>query len=211
MELVKKITMRDIGAEKQLEKVAKEGVTLDLANIAGVARGVKTGVSGFGEWNALTGDFLAINTETGIEFRSATLILPSIAQDIVINALKNADNGVDLAFTIYASPDKDPSGKIRGKGYKFGARPLMQPKEADELARLKNLFPTQKPSVETPKEETPAPAAATPAPVEAPKEVSKTGAVYEASPKTESTTAKPATAAPAKTEPAKSPSVPAKK
>lgn len=158
MNLVKKITMRDIAATEQLERVKSEKISLDIAHVGGTARGVKSGTSSFGEWTALTGDFWAQNVATGEEYRSTVLIMPSIAQDLVVNALRDSDNNaVDLAFTITATPDV-ADGVVRGRGYKFGAKPVIQPKEADEMSRIKSLFAGQQ------KPQLPAPQAVQPQP-----------------------------------------------
>lgn len=147
MEVLKKITMKEIGSADLLAECAKTGKEIVLAHIAGVARGVKTGVSGFGEYHTLQGTFVAKHVN-GKEFKAAQLILPALANDLVLSEMQNAgENGVDLAFTIIAKPDTSGRG---GTGYKFGAVPLLPPRKNDELAHLTTLLPAIEARPESP-------------------------------------------------------------
>ena len=172
MELLKKITMKDIGTSDQLADVKRAQKEVELADISGVATGIKSSIGVNGESIGLTGDFLARNVATGEEFRSTVLYMPDIAQKLVIEALRDSDGGVELAFTITAKPDL-VNGQIRttGTGYKFGAKPLRAPAADDKLSRMRAALPERK-AISAPTQEThttPEPATAPAAkPVSAP-------------------------------------------
>lgn len=178
MNLVKKITLKDIRVTENLKDRLKADKQIILATFAGVARDVKTGVGTYGQWYKLIGEFYAFVPGTGEEYQSAQCILPDVANNIVVSGLADSDNrGVDFAFEILAQEDTSQIG------YKFLARPLMETKVSNNLAHLKNLASkssavkqlqagqeeaaktTAQPEAipETPKPETPKPEAPKPA------------------------------------------------
>lgn len=145
MQIVKKITMRDLGTEEQIKQVVEGNKTVELAHVYGTASSVKSGESAYGPWYGLVGEFTAVNASTGEEYHSAVAILPEIAQELVIAALKDSTAGVDIAFTILAIPHR-PEGKVKGLGFKYGAKPLMQPKISESMQRLRSLLPGSAPA-----------------------------------------------------------------
>jgi len=100
--------------------------------VIGVARGTKEGVSTYGPWTSLLGDFYAINTQTGEEFRSGQCFLPDTANNLVIGALKGSPDGVEFAFDIGVKPSaKEPETK-----YEYTVAPVIKVQENDQMASL---------------------------------------------------------------------------
>jgi hypothetical protein len=140
-DFLKKITMKDV----QLGKARLQGMILkgelkepiDIMHVAGIATDIKTGTSTYGEWSAMVGRFWAFNLLDQKEFVSRSCILPPLAQDITVDALK-ADNSVEFAYVITAIPD----ATREATGVKYGVRPITQVKERDDVNELKQLFGT---------------------------------------------------------------------
>lgn len=136
--ILKKITMKELGAtSEQIEIVKQTKKEVFLADVAGVATDIKGGETQYGPWTALKGRFVARDA-AGNDYQSSTLIMPDIANDLILNELKDADentHGVQFAFRIVAQPDM-VAGELRGKGYKYGATPLLAPKPDDASFRL---------------------------------------------------------------------------
>jgi len=125
--LIKKISINKvIGGKPKIAEIAKyfadhpEEKALYLARFFGTANGTKNGISDFGEWMCLTGQFRAINVETGETFDSGICFLPDVAQDMVLGALTGS-NAVDFAFDIGVVLDASSA-----TGYVYIATPLVQ-------------------------------------------------------------------------------------
>lgn len=129
--------------------VAKCHGKLDMKNlpkgpilrVLGVARGTKTGTSTFGQWEALTGDFVAIDLTTGEEYRSGVCFMPTIALGLVTGALAGSPDGVEFAFDIGVKPSaKEPDSK-----YEYTVKPVVKVKENDQMSALKALVMAEAP------------------------------------------------------------------
>lgn len=129
--LQKKISVAKCFGKVTAARVAKAGNTLFLGRVFGSASGTKTGVTDFGEWIALTGQFRAIAKETGECFDSAVCFLPDVAQDLVIGQLNAGAKAVDFAFDISAVADE--SVPI---GFTYRAAPVLQMEEDSPIARI---------------------------------------------------------------------------
>lgn len=133
--LIKKISIaKVIGGKPKIASIVKffdenkTASSMVLARFYGSAVGTKTGVSDFGEWTCLTGQFRAINKTTGESFDSGICFLPDVALDLVVGAL--GQGSVDFAFDIGVVLDDDSA-----TGYVYTAIPLMQ-EESNPISRL---------------------------------------------------------------------------
>lgn len=132
--LQKKISVAKVCGKIGAARVAKaENGTLKLMRVFGSASGIKTGVSDFGEWRALTGQFRAVNLETGETFDSGVCFLPDVALDLVAGAIESGAKGVDFAFDISAVVDESVA-----VGYSYRASPLIQAEEESAISRLES-------------------------------------------------------------------------
>lgn len=114
-----------------------------ILRVFGVARGVLTGTSTFGQWEALSGDFIAVNLETGEEFRSGKAFMPDIALNLVTGALAGSPDGVEFAFDFGVKPSaKDPENK-----YEYTVKPVVKAKESDQIANLRALVAEAAPAL----------------------------------------------------------------
>lgn len=121
--------------------VAKVHGKIDRANlpkgpivrVLGIATGTKTGPDKNrpGEvWTGLTGDFVAINTESGEEFRAGVCFLPTVGQNLVLGTLGGNPDGVEFALDISV---KKADNAV---GYEYVVAPVVKPKESDAMAAL---------------------------------------------------------------------------
>jgi hypothetical protein len=130
--LQKKLSVAKVFGKITAVKVAQaENQVLKIMRVFGSATGKKTGVSDFGEWVALTGQFRAINPATGETFDSATLFLPDVALDLIVAQLDGGAQAVDFAFDISAVADESVA-----VGYSYRASPLIEAEAESPLARL---------------------------------------------------------------------------
>lgn len=132
MQIIKKVSASTvIGSTKELRKLAEsgEGKSVDIMRVVGVAIGVKSGMSSYGEWVALRGNFSATNMETGEEFRGSTLYVPDEITDMIAAQLSTATS-VEFGVIIGV---KESDLVI---GYEYVVTPLMDTGESDPIAAL---------------------------------------------------------------------------
>lgn len=131
--LQKKISIAKVFGKINSAVISKQGEngTLKLMRVLGAANGVKSGVSDFGEWRALAGQFRATNISTGEVFDSAVCFLPDVALELVIAQLEGGAKGVEFAFDISAVLDETVA-----VGYSYRASPLIQSEEESPISRL---------------------------------------------------------------------------
>lgn len=130
--LQKKISVAKVFGQKITPAlVIKNAGPLHVMRVLGAASGVKTGVSDFGEWEALTGQFRAYNPATGEAFDSGVLFMPSVALDLIAGQIRNGALGVEFAFDIYAVEDESSS-----VGYSYRATPIIQDTSESPVSRL---------------------------------------------------------------------------
>lgn len=150
--LISKITLKAIGAQPKPHTIKTR---TRVAEVYGSARKYSIGSSTFGSFVKFHGDFEAVNALTGEDFRSPALLLPELAQELIVNALNHAgatagkikseDNkavegeaassAVDFAFAIICNPVQD--GKPSTTGYTYQIEPIVEPTGADPLAALR--------------------------------------------------------------------------
>lgn len=134
-EPLKKITMKEIGANELIEKCKNTGKVVVLAHIYGTATDATMGSTSLGEFIKFKGRFEAV-LESGKRYSAPAIILPSIVNDVIANTLSDSANGrIDFAYTILAKPDSNAFG------FKYGAQPLIEPRATDELLALRALVP----------------------------------------------------------------------
>lgn len=150
MNYVKKLSVKTVCGKPTFEKDAKDGASVSLMQVFGQAQGVKAGTSNFGEWEALTGNFEAVNLETGEAYRAATLFLPDLAHEPLVMAMKaNPDTPIDFAIEITAAKDSTVA-----VGYVYGMKTLIEAETADPLKVLREKAQKQ---LAAPAEEKPKP------------------------------------------------------
>lgn len=145
LNLQKKISVAKVCGKVTATRIAKAGGALKLATFAGIASDIKQGVSDFGEWEALTGQFRAINAETGEVFDSAVCFLPDVALNLVKAQLAGGAKAVEFAFEISAVEDESVA-----VGYSYRASPLLEISEDDPMQRLMAKVPTFAPALSAP-------------------------------------------------------------
>lgn len=128
--IVKKLSIKGILGRKP--KVPEDGKVNWLVQFIGVATGMKTGSSNFGEWTALTGSFQGVNMETGDVMRSGMCFMPDVALNLITPALGQKDTkGIEFAFNIGVKADEKST-----IGYVYVAEPVLEASENDPLEML---------------------------------------------------------------------------
>lgn len=134
--IVKKLSGKVlVGNVKTYVKDLQEGQSVELFQVVGIARKIKTGISNFGEWEALMGEFVAealVGAKAGQRYRTGQLFLPDVALNLVASELTSGNiNGIQLGFKVGAMVDETSS-----TGYVYTAEFLMEPEENDPLESL---------------------------------------------------------------------------
>lgn len=136
--VLNKITTATIGVdvEKEIAKNAKgKDVSVAKKNehnsllfrVGGIASGIESGSSQFGDWIAFEGQFQAVLIETGEVFRSPRLFLPGMAESLLKGAVTTATGPVSFLFDIGVTPD--PEGAV---GYQWEVTSQMEPDEGND-------------------------------------------------------------------------------
>jgi len=125
----KKLSTKKI-VGKVLVRELEEGDN-DLYEIVGIASGIKTGSTDYGEYAGLTGNFAARNIKTGESFRSGVAFLPDVANDPIIGQLQAGASAVEFGWIIGVKTDDEST-----VGYVYYARPLIEADENDPLELL---------------------------------------------------------------------------
>lgn len=143
---LKKISTGTVGlAPKQMNVIATDekfaGKPVPVMRVYGTARGTKKGTSNFGPYIGFLGEFEAINLCDGQKYRSKTLLLPSLAEQMLADSLDEAKSKSPDAFIEFGldvTAEKNVSAK-GGWEFKWGIKPLKQPEflgETDSLSKL---------------------------------------------------------------------------
>lgn len=129
---ISKLTMATIGAGKIAKRAVVEERELVVCRIFGIASDVKVKKMPNGDiFEAIVGNFEAINAETGEVFGSGILYLPSGLHERVLEPLKNGDSTIQFGLEISAFPADNPAG------YSWKAKQIVKPDQADPLAALR--------------------------------------------------------------------------
>ena len=102
---------------------------LKICRIAGFASGTKSGVTQYGTWTALAGEFAATNYDTGEVFASKTTLIPGAMGEALTTAMDNllADNpdgAPKLRFSVDISLTRSP--REPDKKYVYVVRPVIE-------------------------------------------------------------------------------------
>lgn len=100
---------------------------LKLCRIAGFASGTKTGVTQYGKWEALTGEFAATNFLTGEIFAGKTCLIPAAMGEALVTAVETAlerDAGSKVRFSVDISVARSP--REPDKKYVYFVRPVIE-------------------------------------------------------------------------------------
>lgn len=139
IELLSKLSLKSVYGAVNIKVLHEGKKTIHLMRVLGIASGVKTGSSNFGDWLAFTGNFKATNLETGAEFRSGKIFLPTIASGLIEGAIQQAEtDSVQFAFDIGVKPVQDRQGK---DSYEYTVTPLVEAQDNDPLKQLENTLP----------------------------------------------------------------------
>lgn len=123
--VAKKVTVKDVFGPFNVDKIPTGG-ELALCRLAGVARGVKSGMSQYGNWDCLVGDFAGTNKETGEITVASSCIVPGAMGDALVSAL-NAAQLEDAAAEVSFSVDVFAKVSARDdKKYEYIVRPVIQ-------------------------------------------------------------------------------------
>jgi hypothetical protein len=125
--IIKKISIKGIVGEI---KVPAEGETVKLCRLAGIANGMKTVATTFGDSVGLLGNFAGINLETGEVFNSGLMYAPAILTDMLTPQLEQG-NSVEFAFDVTITGDKTVAVK-----YRYGLATLIEPAADDPMVKL---------------------------------------------------------------------------
>lgn len=129
-----------MGAIPKGLKKMEDGATVQLYTIIGIAEGAEVGHSTLGDYTSFNGTFQGTVLENGKVFRSKQLFLPSIAEDMLTDALAGSGGGsvefaieIGIRRTIKLNANKEEVGA----GYEYTVRPIMEIDESsDPLAHL---------------------------------------------------------------------------
>jgi len=146
MQLVKKLGAKQIlGTVKNVVKdqCPKDGDTYKAYSVYGIANGIKTGTSNFGEWCAFQGKMEAVNYVTGESFAAPQCFIPEPLQSMLRDALAENDT-IEFAFSVHVKRRDDLK-----EGYEYIVEPHKAAQEADPLAALRNLLPAPPATAQT--------------------------------------------------------------
>jgi hypothetical protein len=158
MQYLSKITLKSIDAQPKPRSVTAPEI---LAHVFGIARRFRVGSSAYGIFHSFLGEFEAVNLSTGEVTRSGRILLPPIAEKILLErmeaggatagkdrtATQDEEDGeaasepIEFAFAIGVRPLYGPDGKTlseRGSGYEYTLHPLMEMRENDSLAKIRD-------------------------------------------------------------------------
>lgn len=138
MQLLKKLGAKQIlGNVKNVvaETCENDGDTYKAYSIYGIANGIKTGVSNYGEWTAFQGKMEAVNYVSGESFAAPQCFIPEPLQSMLKDALADNDT-IEFAFSVHVKRRDDLK-----EGYEYITEPHKAAQEADPLAALRNLLP----------------------------------------------------------------------
>lgn len=149
-----------------------------VCTMMGIANGIEDGVSNFGSWSCLVGDFECVNLLTGEVHIGSKLFIPEPAGRILVEQVrafivspipltpeelakpltqqtqryKFNGNSVEFALEILAKLNL----KSTGAPYEYETRPLVQVQRSDKLLALRDVVRSK---VKIPQRALPAPAA----------------------------------------------------
>lgn len=159
--IVSKITTKTVCGKVDFDDlISRDNKRRELMDVFGIASKVQPGTSEYGEYLKFKGRFRAVNLESGESYESGTLILPTVAQELLGGALAGDEVGdVSFAFRIAVKYDAEAVTK-----YVYEMTSLMKPAEEDPLTRLGQSVGAGTLALAAPKAEAAPAADAAPAP-----------------------------------------------
>lgn len=150
---LRKITTAGIGLSMPVLEDAVKGngdKYREVMRVYGTVASAEPGKdTGLGPYSVFSGEFEAQNMLSGDKFRSAKLILPSIAEVPLLGMLSD-DKAMRVKFALAITANENRSMK-GGKKYRFGVTPLMEMDANDELSRIAASLPKAGAALEAPK------------------------------------------------------------
>lgn len=130
--ILRKITVKSVAGSVDVEKLIKaDNKRLQLAKIFGTAYKMTPQESALGPYVKFSGRFRAVNADGEI-FDAPSLIVPGIAQDMLIAALDQ--EGVnEVQFAIEISVKYEPTSVTK---YVYEIKPLIEAASDDPIERL---------------------------------------------------------------------------
>lgn len=135
--------LKKLGAKQIMGNVKKavqdycpnDGDKVTLYTVFGVANGIKTGTTNYGQWTAFQGQFEAQNHVDQNAYASNQAFIPEPLQSMLVSALEKSDT-VQFAITVDVKRRDDLN-----VGYEFLPTPHIQAQENDPLAHLRSSVP----------------------------------------------------------------------
>lgn len=142
---VNKVTVRSIGYKKtDLDSIVEENEeSVLIARFYGRISKSEAGSGTLGDFVKFKGSHEAVNLISQKVYRSKTLILPAIAEGMLIDLLNEAQKDAPEAIMEYGidiSVMPNPSYNGNGAKYQFGMVPLMAPAAEDSVSQLGQKF-----------------------------------------------------------------------
>lgn len=132
MAQVKKLSVAKVFGKVDLEALIKaDGQRMHCGRYMGIASGVKTGVSDYGVWKALTGSFEGVSPDGEVS-AAPYLFLPEVAQIPIELALAAGSQAVSFAVDVFVKYAKDSQTK-----YEYTFESVIPPSQDDPMQKLK--------------------------------------------------------------------------
>jgi len=133
--LIKKISPKTI-----IGKIAIPEKATALFTVIGICNGLKTGQSTYGDWMALTGQFEAMNLETGEASVAPQVFLPEPLNGLIAAKVRTPDeNGQPVSIRFAVEVGVKPAKTATG--YEYTVRELVDSTDNDPLADLRKALP----------------------------------------------------------------------
>ena len=128
--LVTKLSVKTVAGK--IAAPAENADPIIVAEFVGIADGHKSVQSPFGDAVEFLGNF-AGKSAKGVEYRARKLFLPGVAEELLIDAMARAGDGVPVEFGFRIAVIHSEKGTT---GYAYIAEPLFENRETDPLAAL---------------------------------------------------------------------------
>jgi hypothetical protein len=131
--ILPKLALKSMGAQPAKGSI-KDGEAIRLAAIYGTVSHHECIQTTFGDSERFRGDFEGVNIATGEIYRSSSLFLPAIVEDMMIEALEAAGEGKKVEFALEIGAEYSEKGNT---GYAYSVRPLRKLQESDALRTIR--------------------------------------------------------------------------
>ena len=137
MELLRKISSKTVLGDRP--ERPKDKKTVPLYSVYGIANGLQTGTSDYGDWIKLKGSFEAVRFSDGLVMQSGACILPEPVNSMTAAALQQTDDdGKRVNQSIQFSLEIGLKRTDTAIGYEYVTTPLIEAGGADPLAALRS-------------------------------------------------------------------------